>query len=390
MIFLAVLSYVFYICSPLVAHIGRRTAQMESIMTVQTFVPPDSSTQSAADYPPIVDSAISVLTRLGDNFAPHAQSVPDLTVALDAGHVMSGQVLVEKTAQNTAALTAPTTNPRIDRVVIDNLSGNVSVVTGVESASPTAPAIPIGTSPVAQVLLQTTSTAITNAMLTDERDFSNVGTAPGTLLNGQTFSSSGTYTPSAGTTKIIVEVQGGGASGGSCAATTATTSAAASGGGAGGYGRALITSGFSGATVTVGAGGAPSAAGSNDGNNGGDSSFGSIVVAGGGKAGRGGFSFVPPSSRGSGGVSNLPTGANLVAAVGASGHIGFTLSTSAIAAGDGASSYFGGGAPGAGPGAGPAAVSPGAGGGGAAANASSVAHSGGAGANGIVIVYEYA
>jgi hypothetical protein len=360
-------------------------------MTVHTFVQPDSTSQSAADYPPVVDAAVSILARLGDNFAPHAHSVADLTVALDAGHVMNGQILVEKAAQNTAIFTTPTANPRIDRVVIDNLTGNVSVVTGVESASPTAPAIPAGTSPVAQVLLQTTSTAITNAMLTDERDFSNVSTAAGALLNVQTFTSSGTYTPSAGTTKIIVEVQGGGASGGSCAATTATTSAAASGGGAGAYGRALVTGGFSGASVTVGAGGAASAAGGNNGNDGGTSSFGTLVVAGGGKAGLAGFASTPPSGRGGGGVSSLPTGANIVAAAGGSGNVSIAINTTGVIAGGiGASSYFGGGGVGAGSGAGSAAVSPGAGGGGAAAAANSVAHSGGAGADGIVIVYEYA
>lgn len=81
--------------------------------------------------------------------------------------------------------------------------------------------------------MQTTTTAITNAMLTDERDFSNVGSSSGGLLNIQTFTSSGTYTPTPGTTKVIVEVVGGGASGGSCAATTGSTASGASGGGSG-------------------------------------------------------------------------------------------------------------------------------------------------------------
>jgi hypothetical protein len=89
-------------------------------MTVETFVQPNSSTQSASAYPGFVDRAVSVLTRLGDTFAPHQQTVANMTVALDPGHLMNGQSLVEVSAQSTSTITAPTTNPRIDRVVVDN------------------------------------------------------------------------------------------------------------------------------------------------------------------------------------------------------------------------------------------------------------------------------
>jgi len=270
-------------------------------MTVSTFVQPDSTTQSAASYPGNVDAAISVVKRGGDAFAPHEQTIPDFTISLDPGHLMNGQTLVEQGVQSTAAITPPSTNPRIDRVVVSNTTGAVSVITGVETASPVPPAIPSGTSPVAQVLLATTSTAITNAMLTDERDFSNFGASSGGLINVQTFTSSGTYTPTPGTTKVVVEAQGGGASGGGSAATTSTTGSGASGGGAGAYAKALITSGFAGIAVTVGSGGAAPAAGANDGSDGGNSSFGTLVVAGGGKHGRGSVAFIPPITLGSSG-----------------------------------------------------------------------------------------
>jgi len=264
------------------------------------------------------------------------------------------------------------------------------VVTGVESATPAAPAIPAGKSPVAQVLLQTTTTAITNAMLTDERDFSNVGSSSGGLINVQTFTSSGTYTPTPGTTKVIVEVVGGGASGGGCAATSASTASGASGGGSGAYAEALITSGFSGVAVTIGAGGAAPAAGANDGNDGGNSSFGSLVVAPGGKHGRGSIAFTPPITLGSSGVTSAPTGATILGTVGYPGGSSYILSTSNTAGGLGAPTVFGpGGLPG-GNAAGNAAITPGAGGGGASSLASSVARAGGAGANGMVIVHEYA
>lgn len=359
-------------------------------MSVRTFQQPDSSVQSAQDYPGIVDGAVSVLTRIGNNFSPHEQPSPDMTIAIDAGHLMNGQTLVEQSAQSTGTITAPVTDPRIDRIVIDNATGAVSVVAGIEAASPIPPAIPVGKSPVAQVLLQTTSTAITNAMLTDERDFSNVGLGAGALINVQTFTSSGTYTPTAGTSKIIVEVVGGGGSGSGTAATGATTAAASSGGASGAYAKSLITSGFAGTTVTIGAGGAAPAAGANAGNNGATSSFGAFISCPGGSHGNAGPAFTPPAVIGGAGAGATATGGSIVNGTGTQSGHGFVLSTGAVVGGSGGASHFGGGGTGGGNGPGGNAASPGAGGGGSSSIANTAARSAGAGANGIVIVYEYA
>ena len=114
-------------------------------MTVSTFFPADSNSQTVADYSPTVDGDISVFTRLGDMFAPHEQASPNMTIALDPGHVFDGATLTEVATQNTSTITAPVTNPRIDRVVIDQFTGVVSVVTGTEASSPTLPAVPAGT-----------------------------------------------------------------------------------------------------------------------------------------------------------------------------------------------------------------------------------------------------
>ena len=364
-------------------------------MTVSTFQQTQAATQSVLLHPLTVDGDLFVLARIAAAFAPHESSPIAMTVTLDAGHLVYAGQFVEKPAQTTAAIAAPVSNPRVDRLVLDRSTATVSIVAGAEAAAPVPPAIPLNAIPIAQILLTPTTTVITNAVITDERDFTaypSANASTGGLLNVQTFGTAGTftYTPTPGTSRIIVEVHGAGGSGGGCAAASGTTSSAGSGGGAGAYGRSLITSGFSGATVTIGTGGAPGAAGAIDGNDGSSSSFGAIVVAGGGKAGRGGFALVPPSARGGGVVSSMPTGANIVAAAGASGGVSFAISATVIAGGNGAVSYFGGGGIGAGPGAGGTAVSPGAGGGGAAANANNVAQSGGGGANGIVIVHEYA
>ena len=148
-------------------------------MTVGQFLQTNYTTQTGTAYPLAIDADWAVAARLVDNFAPHAQATPNMSVALDAGHLFNGAALTEVAAQSSGTITAPVSNPRIDRVVIDRVSGAVSVVTGTEAASPSPPAIPAGKAPVTQVLLQTSSTVIANSMLTDERDLGALGLASG-------------------------------------------------------------------------------------------------------------------------------------------------------------------------------------------------------------------
>lgn len=111
---------------------------------------------------------------------------------------------------------------------------------------------------------------------------------PGRLLNVQVFTSSGTYTATTGTNKVIVEVQAPSGGTGGTAATAAGQNAASAGGAGGSYARVLITSGFSGQTVTIGAVGTAGAAGANAGGTGGTTSFGAIISCPGGAGGSGG------------------------------------------------------------------------------------------------------
>lgn len=144
-------------------------------MTVATFAQPNYTSQDPATYKGCIDASVSALARVADNFAPHQSTTPAMNVRLDAGHLFDGSTLTEVAAQTTATITAPVANPRIDRVVVDSLTGVVSVVTGTAAASPVAPAIPGGKVPVARVLLQTSSTTVTNSMITDERDLAMLG-----------------------------------------------------------------------------------------------------------------------------------------------------------------------------------------------------------------------
>ncbi|WP_341913297.1 hypothetical protein [Ferrovibrio terrae] len=191
---------------------------------------------SQADF----NTLFSPLTRVADAFAPRAQAIPSLTVALHPGHVFNGIGLIQIGAylvgdiasgsptvsnlpstaglgaglqvvglgipdgttvssvgsgsvtlsanatatlagtaltfqQVTPAFMAPSGNPRIDRIVVDQRTGMLTVVAGTAAATPSAPTVPAGKIPVAQVRLEPGVTGINDAMITDERDVSRLG-----------------------------------------------------------------------------------------------------------------------------------------------------------------------------------------------------------------------
>lgn len=121
-----------------------------------------------------VESALAELNFR--EFGAHEQSMPDMTVRLEAGGLLVGGSYTAVAAQSTSAISAPSTNPRIDRIVIDEETGAVSIVAGTEAASPSAPAVPSGKIPVAQVALTVGMAGIFNTDITDER--------PGFVLPG--------------------------------------------------------------------------------------------------------------------------------------------------------------------------------------------------------------
>lgn len=217
----------------------------------------------------------------------------------------------------------------------------------------------------------------------------------GRLLGVRIFDAVGTYTytPTPGTGKVRVRVIGGGGGGGAVSGATSTLFLAASGGASGAYSESLLTSGFSGITVTVGAGGAGGTAGG-AGGAGGTSSFGSIMSASGGGGGLGGGLAASSVRSIGGGIGGSAVGGQ-INAQGNGGGTSIMTGTSGYQSGLGAGSYFGGGANSrraddSGPGI--AGSGPGAGGSGAALGGvgGNGASPGGAGAPGIVIVEEYA
>lgn len=164
---------------------------------------PDNTTQNGAAYKSNIDGAISAGSRIDVAFLPQAQSTPNMTVRVLAGALFVNGALTEVAAQNTGTITAPVTNPRIDRVVIDAATGAVSVVTGAENASPVAPAIPSGKLPVARVALATSTTQITASLLIDERAPSGIGSASETLAGVVELATSAEVNAGADTSRAI-------------------------------------------------------------------------------------------------------------------------------------------------------------------------------------------
>lgn len=202
----------------------------------------------------------------------------------------------------------------------------------------------------------------------------------GRLINVQSFTTSGTYTATAGAKNILVKCVGGGGAGGAYISTNNFTSGG--GGGAGAYSESwLSVSSANGQTVTIGSGGS---GGAGNGGSGTGTSLGSLVTAGGGS----GALANNGANAGAGGAGGSAGTANIIASGGAAGSGGIYDSASFGLPGMGGDSLLGGGAKAAVNTAGSNA--PGYGGGGSGAGGSTSSRDGGDGHDGILIIYEYA
>lgn len=223
----------------------------------------------------------------------------------------------------------------------------------------------------------------------------------GRLLGVQTITATGggTYTPTAGTSWIVLELQGAGG-GGAGRASPGTSNVAVGGGGSGGaWLRKRLTANFSGASYSIGTGGGGGAAGNNNGSAGGDTTFTDTAgspttyTAGGGSGG-GGTSGTPTQV-----VGPLLGGTATNGDVNVTGGISYTSvgypGPFFATGGNGGASRYSPGAIGgyvaANPGstAGVTASGKGGGGSGCAITGTGSAAAGGSGSDGLIIVWEY-
>lgn len=164
-------------------------------------------------------------------------------------------------------------------------------------------------------------------------------TAPGTLVNTQYLTSTGTYTKTPGTKNVRVRGVGGGAAGGGVGNSTASTVRGGGGGSAGTYGELWIFNIPDTVAYTIGSAGLGVSGG--DGNNGGTSTFGSYLTLPGGKGGNLGIQASGAARTAGGGVAaDAATGAT-ISVRGQQGGDSFAISATTITAGQGASTPLG-------------------------------------------------
>jgi hypothetical protein len=205
-------------------------------------------------------------------------------------------------------------------------------------------------------------------------------------VNIQTFTTSGTYTPTSGMAYCIVQMVGGGGGGGGGVGGAGTVSVG-SGGGYGEYASGIFSAASIGAsqTVTIGAGGTGGSGGG--GGNGGITSLGVLITADGGVGGA--ASSAGSSVVASGGSGGAGGSGGSYRFQGAPGVNSLAIYSSIYIPGNGGSGIFGGGgetfwnqqASG--------NVGVGYGSGGSGSTSTTANTAGGNGANGIVIITEY-
>lgn len=159
---------------------------MSATNPVGTFVPTNNTTQTGAAYKNQIDSNFAVAQRIIDAYAPRPAATPNMTVVVDPGNIFANGTLTEVASQTTPTFTAPSGNPRIDRVCVNTTTGALTVTAGTPASSPVPPAIPSGYFPCAQVLLTPSTTAIGASNIYDERPYggSSSLSGPTLLLSG--------------------------------------------------------------------------------------------------------------------------------------------------------------------------------------------------------------
>lgn len=197
--------------------------------------------------------------------------------------VTSGTVVVLTTGATTGDIIQVIGNSTFNAAAIDAsaiTSGTLAVARGGTGASTlTANNVLLGNGTSA---VQTVAPGTNGNVLTSNGS-AWTSAAPTTVINAQTFNSSGTWTkPSGYAAGSRVYIQAWGA-GGSGSRVNATNSSSANGGGGGGYNERWCNLSDMGATetITIGAGGAATTVAGN-GNTGGNSSVGSLITAYGG------------------------------------------------------------------------------------------------------------
>jgi len=128
--------------------IHERMDQIEKMLNIMQA----SSTSGPADG----------VLRVYNDLNVAAQGTPDMTVAVNTGRgFVSGLIVRIDAAENTAAMVAPVTNPRIDIIQISRYSV-ISIKAGAEAGSPSAPSADANNFKLAEIYHRVGETSIKN------------------------------------------------------------------------------------------------------------------------------------------------------------------------------------------------------------------------------------
>lgn len=304
-----------------------------------------------------------------------------------AGQVLQSAGAAADPAFSTATYPATTT---INQVLYSSAANTVDGITAANNGTMIS-----GTTGVPSWLANgTTGQVLTATTGSPPSWVANAAASAFTSIVVQTFTATGTYTPTSGMKYCIIECVGAGGGGGGTSTTGATTISVGGGGGGGAYCRKFASAATIGAsqTVTIGAAGTAGAVGGGNGGTGGTTSVGTLCIAIGGSGGLGSAAVTAALFLVSGNIGGIGTTGD-VQAIGNPGTPGMGSSTSNfVAGGNGGSSALGGaplGTIGSLSAAGAAGGNYGGGGAGAVCGTSQTQQLGGAGAKGFVIVTEY-
>lgn len=314
------------------------------------------------------------------------------TLAITGNTAVTGNVTVTGTTVVTGASTfnggTTTFNGKTSGQAVLTLQGNTTNNTNTVSIQP-----PSNIAASSIITLPNGVGTLGQGLITDGTgalSFANIAIKS---VNVQTFSSSGTYTPTSGMLFSIAEVLGAGGGSGGMAGTSNT--GGAGGGGAGGWASALYTASQIGASqaVTIGAAGGAASSGANNGGSGGTTSLGSLLSATGGAGGTGGTTSATSGntvSGGAGGTGTVSSGITIGTQAGQPGSPSVSFGATAAGwGGNGGSSRYGGGGLGAMNSSAVGAAGSGHGAGGGGSFDSGAAQAGAAGSGGYIVIHEF-
>lgn len=140
-------------------------------MLTDAFTPPvyaGPGAMSGTVYPLTIDAGLAALSFVATAWQPTVTNT-DMIVHVGAGQYPTASAIIQVAAQAVPLGSAHASLDRIDRVVLDRVTGIASVVAGTPAANPAPPEAPAGKLLCCQMRVRAAATAVVNTDGVDER-----------------------------------------------------------------------------------------------------------------------------------------------------------------------------------------------------------------------------